>query len=687
MRTAFGYIAWTCTLSTTLWAGGVTLAADDAPAGNNRSAQAARNGGATPARAEQQARGARAAGTNPAEGRKPAKELLADARKAFNDGRDEVAEKLARECQAQGLRAQLFGDSPDKLLEDIAEYRQVEQSWKKDSRSEGAKKARVAYLLKRARQVMEEADPVNAERYVKLADQAGLTGEGPLQGKLALARKLMASRVTAARGSSNPSESASGAQVDELIDELESTDDLVEAEPAREVPVAPEMDEAATESAGEDAPLEMPADESTGDPADAQSAVEDLEAGDLPAAPAEPTGNEPTDEPASDAGDSVPGFEELPDAPAGGKAEELYRDGKEALRAGDHERAYELYLAAFRSGERLPARQMTEIREFLATHGAAKSARNKKKIQLTSEPGALAPAEEAPDGGVAATEERRQAAADKLRNDVRNARYKAEKLADTDPEAALLILSKAETELEQAQLDPAQSTPLTKSLREAKSQVEYARKVNGPKIDLDARNAEVLGSVKRDRDYKLAVEKEFAGKVDEFNQLMREKRFEEAEVLAKQAQQLKPGDEVAELMVLKARFGARDQFNQYIKERKADEFGKMLDDVDRTIADNPYTPDIAYPSAKSWKALTDRREKYRTNSSNYLPSPEELKIQQSLSREVSLHFEDSPLSTVIKHLATLADINIVLDPAGLEEEGVTLSTPVSIDLDQVKMRT
>jgi general secretion pathway protein D len=79
-----------------------------------------------------------------------------------------------------------------------------------------------------------------------------------------------------------------------------------------------------------------------------------------------------------------------------------------------------------------------------------------------------------------------------------------------------------------------------------------------------------LGSVKRDRDYKLAVEKEFAGKVDEFNQLMREKRFEEAEVLAKQAQQLKPGDEVAELMVLKARFGARDQFNQYIKERKAD---------------------------------------------------------------------------------------------------------------------
>ncbi|MFM8218758.1 MAG: hypothetical protein ACKOJF_07525, partial [Planctomycetaceae bacterium] len=319
MRTAFGYIAWTCTLSTTLWAGGVTLAADDAPAGNNRSAQAARNGGATPARAEQQARGARAAGTNPAEGRKPAKELLADARKAFNDGRDEVAEKLARECQAQGLRAQLFGDSPDKLLEDIAEYRQVEQSWKKDSRSEGAKKARVAYLLKRARQVMEEADPVNAERYVKLADQAGLTGEGPLQGKLALARKLMASRVTAARGSSNPSESASGAQVDELIDELESTDDLVEAEPAREVPVAPEMDEAATESAGEDAPLEMPADESTGDPADAQSAVEDLEAGDLPAAPAEPTGNEPTDEPASDAGDSVPGFEELPTSRSVGK--------------------------------------------------------------------------------------------------------------------------------------------------------------------------------------------------------------------------------------------------------------------------------------------------------------------------------------------------------------------------------
>src|SRR5207244_1839981 len=59
---------------------------------------------------------------------------------------------------------------------------------------------------------------------------------------------------------------------------------------------------------------------------------------------------------------------------------------------------------------------------------------------------------------------------------------------------------------------------------------------------------------------------------------------------------------------------------------------------------------------------------------------------KSLQRDVSLHFNNKPLSEVIKHLATLADVNIVLDNLGLEEEGVSSNTPVTFDVDSIKLK-
>jgi len=322
---------------------------------------------------------------------------------------------------------------------------------------------------------------------------------------------------------------------------------------------------------------------------------------------------------------------------------------------------------------------MTEIREFLSTHGATRGAARQGTAAATAE-------ESSEEAAVTEVADRRQAAYDKLRTDVRNAKYKAEKLAETDPDGALQILNAAQESVEAANLDPKASAPLLKSLTASRQQVDYSRKVNGPKIELEQRTEEVLSTVKRERDYKIAVEKEFTEKVDEFNELMREKRFEEAEVVAKQAQQLKPGEEVAELMVLKSRFGARAAHNDWLKERLADEWNKQLDDLEKTITDHPFTSDIAYDIPK-FKKITQLRQKYKDNASNYFPSEEELKVQQSLKREVSLNFEDAPLSAVVKHLQTLAEINVHLDPEGLEEEGVTPSTPVTIHLEGVQMKS
>ncbi|MFN9374461.1 MAG: hypothetical protein ACK6D3_21450, partial [Planctomycetaceae bacterium] len=392
------------------------------------------------------------------------------------------------------------------------------------------------------------------------------------------------------------------------------------------------------------------------------------------------TGEDPAD------GESAPSFGEGSDSPTSLTADELYRQGKEALRAGDKDEAYSLYLRAYRSGQPLSGRQKTEIREFLSTYGASKTASrgNKKKIQLVSGESGTGDEEADP-----ATEvvERHEAEMNKLKTEVRNARYKAEKLAQTDPEGALKVLDDAEAKVQAAGLESQAAAALLKGLTSSRQGIEYAKKISEPGRDLEKRNEEVMSAIRRERGVKTMVEKEFAEKVDEFNQLIREKRFEEAEVVAKQAQQLKPGDEVAELMVVKSKLAARNHFNSWLKERKEEEFGKQMDDVEETIAKNPFTPDIAMPSAKTWRALSERRAKYKDNPSNYEPSQEEKKIQESLQKDISLHFTDKPLIEVVKFLQQFADVNILLDPAGLDEEGVTPSTPVTIDLDGVKLKT
>ncbi len=54
---------------------------------------------------------------------------------------------------------------------------------------------------------------------------------------------------------------------------------------------------------------------------------------------------------------------------------------------------------------------------------------------------------------------------------------------------------------------------------------------------------------------------------------------------------------------------------------------------------------------------------------------------------MSLHFDNTPLTEVVKHLSTLAEVNIVVDSAGLEEEGVQSSTPVTINVDGIKLKS
>src|SRR5262249_17797238 len=159
------------------------------------------------------------------------------------------------------------------------------------------------------------------------------------------------------------------------------------------------------------------------------------------------------------------------------------------------------------------------------------------------------------------------------------------------------------------------------------------------------RKQEVESAIKLEQETTIRVQQDFADKVEKFNELLKQKRFDEAALLANEARQLMPNSDVSELMVLKAKHAKQDDFNKMLRERKADQFTKQLDGVD--VAALGYVEDIEYPDVKKWQALTKRRLKWG-RADNSTRSEEELKIEQSLSRSVSLHFDNAPLSEVVK---------------------------------------
>ena len=59
---------------------------------------------------------------------------------------------------------------------------------------------------------------------------------------------------------------------------------------------------------------------------------------------------------------------------------------------------------------------------------------------------------------------------------------------------------------------------------------------------------------------------------------------------------------------------------------------------------------------------------------------QEMEIEKKLKTPVVVAFKATPLSKVMDQLARLADVNLHLDPQGLDEEGISSDTPITIEI-------
>ena len=343
----------------------------------------------------------------------------------------------------------------------------------------------------------------------------------------------------------------------------------------------------------------------------------------------------------------------------------LYQQGLRALQKQDREAAFQNFREAWKYQGQLDPNMRQQLREKL------------NLLQTGSAPAGL-PAGREP-SALEAVDSKQTLLQQKLRSDLSRELDAAQNIFKSDPRAALQRIQNFRERVNQADLDaPAKKQMLTLVDRELNG-LEKFIEVNRGDIENTARNAEVLARIDRDRRVKLEVQNKLAELVDQFNTLMDERRFPEAEVLAKQARELDPENPVVETLLWKAKFAVRIAQQRSINDLKEDGFYRTLESVDE--ADIPFDDrdPIRFMDSKKWADLSRTRKRWLEQNQKRM-SPAEMEIQRSLKQPVEVQFTERPLKEVLETLARATDINHSIDPNGLSAEGITSDTPVTINL-------
>ncbi len=344
---------------------------------------------------------------------------------------------------------------------------------------------------------------------------------------------------------------------------------------------------------------------------------------------------------------------------ATGGAMALFRQGEEALRNRDTAAAVRYFRQAAQYRNELDPPTAQRLQDYLQAYSA--------------------PAGPAP-SMIDETAARQQALLRQVHSDVAHQESRALGMRETDPKGALALLEETRKKVETTGLDQAARDQL---LRRIDRNIELTRKFideNRSRIDLDEQNRRIQQEVDRGRLTKVEIQTRLAGMVDEFNRLMDEQRYAEAEVIARRAAELDPENPVAVQLVNQAMFVRRFMNNVSIADAKERSNIGMWDDVlvSSIVPVGDRNP-LVFPEAKEWERLTKTRAKYLAERRRGW-SERELEIERKLKTPVTLQFQNAPLSTVMDYLAKLADVNLHLDPQGMAEEGVSSDTPVTINL-------
>jgi len=342
---------------------------------------------------------------------------------------------------------------------------------------------------------------------------------------------------------------------------------------------------------------------------------------------------------------------------------ELFQQGEQALKQGQVPQALDLFRQAHGFRNELDPQMQQRLQGYLLDLSRPQPA--------PAGPGALIQN---------ATTEQEQLRK-KIAADVAVRESEARRIQENDPKRALAMMQEIRAAVEPAALDAPSREALLRRVDRSIAEMQRYLDDNQARIELNERNAATRAEIKREETVRVEVQNDLAKLVDEFNKLMDERRYAEAEVVAKKAGELAPDEPVVRQLKLQSQFVRNFMNNTNIRDLQQRGLVRAMESVSESAIPFDDRNPIDFGDPKSWQELTLRR-KSQLEGLEFRRSEKELEIQQKLKTPVSLRFQNAPLSQVLDYLAKLAQVNMHVDPQGLLEEGVNTNTPVTIDLSQ-----
>jgi general secretion pathway protein D len=267
----------------------------------------------------------------------------------------------------------------------------------------------------------------------------------------------------------------------------------------------------------------------------------------------------------------------------------------------------------------------------------------------------------------------------KLSAEVAARQLEAKRVAQRSPAEAMAILDAVAAEVARREIPTEARSQLERRIERTRADIEESTGKRRAEIVLDQRNAAIESQIDRERAKRVEVDERLAMLVEEYNVLIDERRFAEAEAIAKKAAQLAPDNAVVRQLLSQSRIIRRLDTQKSIDGDKQTGFLDVAEDSEKSS--RPFVGPIEFPETKDWEDLTKNRSRLEAESRSR-GTAAEIAIKQKLATQVSAAFRNEPLAAVLDALAKQADVPIHLDMVGLESEAVRTDTPVTISLDQ-----
>ena len=356
----------------------------------------------------------------------------------------------------------------------------------------------------------------------------------------------------------------------------------------------------------------------------------------------------------------TPSAVKLPSSP-----KELYQAGIESLRQGDRKAARAYLERAWAQKDALDPLTRQSIQDQMLRLSQSQPSQVRQATQIQPMQDKL--------------QKDDLAAFRELQREVFSDRAAAERLLEKSPREALEKMAMIRNRIGQSSLDAKQQRPLLTMIDRDMQEVQAYIDQNLSTIENAETNARRKEFVELRKQRRMDVESQLQKLLERFNTLKDEQRYAEAMVIARQAYELAPENDVAVLLREKANFLYRDDMNNRIREDKEDKFWRSATSVTRasTPFDTDGSPMLLGDTERFFERAVDRKRK--ADSLRY-DSESEARIWKTLKNEQVQGDYRGTLAEAVDQLSSQAGVNIIFDQLALNEENIESGSPVGVSI-------